>query len=293
MSGATWLVSYPRSGNTWARFAMMAALGDPDRADLEQLDGFARAVLDRGVIDHLMESDSGYLDDGETLALRAAFHVARFGGMSPSPIVKVHDKCLRVSNDGCLHPPAATHAAIYLIRDPRDVAISWAAFMARPIDWAIAFLSDPQAQVGQLRHRTSTTVPEYLGSWSDHVASWVDEAPYPVTVVRYEDMLREPALCLGDMLNAAGYRVAPATLERAVAASRFDRLAALEREAGFRDRPVSAERFFRSGRSQAWRAVLSPEQADAIAQAHGPMMRRFGYLVDDNETAFHELAEEF
>jgi len=291
MSGATWLVSYPRSGSTWARFAMMAALGDPDRADLEQLNGFARAILDRGVIDHLMESDSGYLDDEETLELRAAFHHARFAGISPSPIVKVHDKWQALRHSDCLHPQAATHAAIYLIRDPRDVAISWAAFMGRSLDWAIDFLCDPQAHVGQRGRSRSATVPEHLGSWSDHVASWIDGAPYPVTPVRYEDMLREPGVSLGRMLHAAGYEVAPAVLERAVAASRFERLAKLEQQAGFRDRPDSAERFFRSGRAQAWQQAMTPEQADAIVQAHGPTMRRFGYLVDDDEAPFDELVE--
>lgn len=278
MSGATWLASYPRSGNTWARFLMMAALGNPEHADFDQLKRFANPQLDRAMIDWLMESDSSYLNTRETLELRAAYHKARFEGVSPSQIVKVHDKWQKLSSSDCLHPQSATLAAIYLIRDPRDVATSWAAFNGRSIDWAVDFLSDPQARVGQHRHFITTTVPEHLGSWSDHAASWIDNPLYPVTVIRYEDLIADTAASLERMLATAGYHVSADVIDRAVAASHFERLVAMEREDGFESRPDTTDRFFRSGLSQAWRSILTPEQADKIVQAHSPMMLRFGYL---------------
>lgn len=291
MSGATWLVSYPRSGNTWVRFALMAALGGQESPGFEQLDKFARAVLDRSNIDWLMEADSGYLTEDETVELRAEYHRARFAGVSPSPIVKVHDMWQILPNGGSMHDAGFTHSAIYLIRDPRDVAVSWAAFMGRPIDWAIRFLANPDAHVGQRRDGCRPVMPEHLGSWSDHVLSWVDNAPFPVTVVRYEDMLVDPAACLTRMLDVIGHRIEATAIVAAVAASRFDRMAALEREHGFKDRPESAERFFRAGKSQDWLARLTPDQAAAITSAHRAVMKRFGYLSDDEEVALDQLAD--
>lgn len=278
MSGATWLVSYPRSGSTWARFALMAALGNRNDAGLDALDGFARAVLDRGEIDWLMEADSGDLTDLEAARLRGRFHHARFSGVSPSPVVKVHDKWQSSPGGEAMYPPEATHGAIYLIRDPRDIAISWAAFMGRGIDWAVGFLADPDAHVGQRGRSFGPVMPETLGSWSDHVASWTDDARCPVTVIRYEDMLADPAACLARMLDVIGHNVPEEAIGRAVAASRFERMAALERSEGFRDRPGTAERFFRAGRANEWRERLTPAQATAITRMHGPTMARFGYL---------------
>lgn len=291
MSGATWLVSYPRSGNTWVRFALMAALGGQEALGFEQLDKFARAALDRGNIDWLMEADSGYLTEEEAAELRAEYHRERFAGVSPSPIIKVHDMWQALPNGGSMHDPDFTHGAIYLIRDPRDVAVSWAAFMGRRIDWAVRFLANPDAHVGQRRDRSGPVMPEHLGSWSDHVVSWVDNAPYPVTVVRYEDMLADPAACLRRMLDVIGHRADAAAIDVAVAASRFDRLSTLEREHGFKDRPDSAEHFFRAGRSQDWLTRLTPDQAGAITAAHGAVMKRFGYLSNDEQVALGELAD--
>ena len=45
MSGATWLASYPRSGNTWARFALMAATEPAETPTLKRLMRFGAAVL--------------------------------------------------------------------------------------------------------------------------------------------------------------------------------------------------------------------------------------------------------
>lgn len=275
---ATWLVSYPRSGSTWARFALMAALGDLAHPDLEQLDQFARAVLDRGEIDWMMDADSSDLTDIETLELRASYHRLRFARASPPPIVKVHDRWQRLPNGDSMHAADVTHGAIYLIRDPRDVVLSWSAFMGRDIDWAIRFLSDPNAFVGQRGRSSGTVMPEFLGSWSHHVRSWVDEAPYPVTVIRYEDMLADPGESLAQILAVTGHQVSAAAIDRAVAASRFDRMATLEQQRGFKDRPASADRFFRAGRSREWQTRLRPDQSEVVEKAHAEAMARFDYL---------------
>ncbi|MBZ8144060.1 sulfotransferase, partial [Rubrivivax gelatinosus] len=51
-----------------------------------------------------------------------------------------------------------------------------------------------------------------------------------------------------------------------------------EAAAGFRERSAAAPRFFRQGRSGAWRQRLNAVQAARVVADHGPTMRRFGYL---------------
>lgn len=278
MSGATWLASYPRSGNTWARFALMAALGELEQPSLDQLDKFARAALDRGEIDWLIEVDSADFTEAESLEVRAAFHRVRFANIWPSPIVKIHDKWQALPNGDSMQAPDFTHGAIYLVRDPRDVALSWAALKGYDVDWAIRFMADPEAHVGRRGDSRGPVMSEFLGTWSDHVISWIDEAPYPVLVVRYEDMLADPSACLAQMIKVIGQKVCASAVDRAVAASQFDRLATLERDHGFRDRPASTDRFFRAGRAGEWRERLTPEQVSAVSLAHGEVMARLGYL---------------
>jgi hypothetical protein len=51
-----------------------------------------------------------------------------------------------------------------------------------------------------------------------------------------------------------------------------------EGEEGFKEKPEHAERFFREGRANQWKDVLTPRQVDAIVGAHGEQMKKFGYL---------------
>ena len=68
------------------------------------------------------------------------------------------------------------------------------------------------------------------------------------------------------------------TIDEAVEASRFERLQEMEREKGFIERPIKAQRFFRSGRSGEGRERLSPEQQTALIAHHADAMRELGYL---------------
>jgi hypothetical protein len=51
-----------------------------------------------------------------------------------------------------------------------------------------------------------------------------------------------------------------------------------ERRHGFKEKGEFANRFFREGKSEQWRKVLSPVQIDCVVSAHAEQMKRFGYL---------------
>jgi aryl sulfotransferase len=63
----------------------------------------------------------------------------------------------------------------------------------------------------------------------------------------------------------------------AVEAAAFPRLQAQERAAGFIEKPSRSPVFFREGRVDGWRQVLTAEQAARIVAAHGDVMRRCNY----------------
>ena len=49
--------------------------------------------------------------------------------------------------------------------------------------------------------------------------------------------------------------------------------------------------FFREGRSEQWRDVLTPEQVRRIISDHYEQMERFGYIPDDYRDAVPQKAD--
>jgi aryl sulfotransferase len=279
VSGAIWLASYPRSGNTWTRIALYALRSGGGEIDFDEVNAFGRMASRRERVDRVLEIDSGLLTPSEMEELRPDAHAALYDARYEPELCKVHDAWIRTPRGRPVFDAAFTHATIYLIRDPRDVAVSWSRFVNWPIERSVSFLCSARASLGTSPSlgAIGTQLTQKLGSWSDHVRSWIDESGLDPLVVRYEDMLADPAGALRRMAVHIGWEAPDAAVARAVEMTRFDKLAAKEQREGFVERAPQSERFFHSGKSGTWRAVLTPEQAARLETEHAPMMKRFGY----------------
>lgn len=275
---AIWLASYPKSGNTWLRLALKSLHQGGASIGLSDLSQYARMAIRRSLFDGVLEADSGSMTEAEIERLRPAFHDLHFGTDGPAELCKVHDCWFRTEAGRAVFDPRHTRATIYIVRDPRDVAISWARFMGRSIDGSIRFLADRDAWLRPEPDRITRAIGQRLGDWSGHAASWIDESGLGPLVVRYEDMHADLPAILAQVAARLGWHATPSALSGAVDATRFDRLSREEAQRGFREKPDSAERFFHTGRSGGWREILTPDQAARIVADHAAMMERFGYL---------------
>ena len=256
--GLVWLASYPKSGNTWARFAIMPT--------------------NRRLFDEWLEVEAGNLTHEELALLRPALHDAMAAGHDSPQLLKVHDRWHCTAAGRPVFDQSHTLGAIYIVRDPRDVVISWARFTSHSIDWAIDNLADHESGLNVNRGRIAANIGQWLGNWSMHVTSWLDESGLSPLVIRYEDMHTDLALVLSRIANYLGRPAAPEAVAGAVIASQFERLAKQERQHGFAEIPDTASKFFVSGRAGGWRDILTPEQAARVERDHETVMRRFGYL---------------
>ncbi|MET0245257.1 MAG: sulfotransferase domain-containing protein [Sphingomonas sp.] len=274
MSGIRWLVSYPRSGNTWTRLALWTIRhGEP--AALDRLGEFGQMALSRKRMDMVLDCDTGLMTADEVEVIRPHFHRA----LAPTePLVKVHDSWRVNRNGRPVHGADVTHSALYLIRDPRDVAVSWARFRHRSIDWAIDFLADAGSAVSGSTAKLFTQTPQHVGSWSGHATSWIDRSGLHPLVVRYEDLVADTRGWLTAMAERLAWPASDVVIDMAVEATRFDRLARLERETGFPEHPRGTHAFFRQGQARGWQGALTPAQVARIERDHGAVMERFAYL---------------
>jgi aryl sulfotransferase len=279
MGDIYWLASYPKSGNTWFR-AFLCNL----RADSEQpvpLDDIQTHTIAsaRGWLDEVLGFDTADLDAAEVERLRPQVYDWAASEPDAEPAyVKIHDALLNTVEGVPLIGTRATRGALYIVRNPLDVAGSAANHWGVDIDEAIRRLNNDDMTLARSRHRLSEQVPQRLLNWSEHVKSWIDNPATDCCLIRYEDMLNLPLETFGKACRFLRLPDDTDRVARAIRHSAFEELSRQEQAHGFKERPTAATRFFRQGRSGGWRAQLSPTQVDAILQCHHVMMKRLGYL---------------
>jgi Sulfotransferase domain len=274
MGNIVWLASYPKSGNTWLRAFLANLLAD--RREPVPINELHRYADDEALPERFTElagRPSTELDFGEIAALRPQVHALLAARASGTRLVKTHN--LNGQIDGQpLHNPEVTAGAIYVVRNPLDVAVSMSRHFGLDIDDAIARLGNDNVATGN----DTMFVSQVLGSWSRHVASWADAAGSRTLVLRYEELLDKPAKYFAKAARLIGLGADKARIERAVEHASFATLAALEKRDGFVEAVDDKTRFFHAGRANQWREALTREQVARVVGDHRAQMKRFGYV---------------
>ncbi len=278
MADIVWLASYPKSGNTWTRAFLTSYLGAADEADINDLEG-GPIASSRQSFDLAVGVEAACLLPEEVENLRpAAFRVqAREQGRRV--FIKTHDAWTHTPAGEPLFPADVTHGAVYIVRNPLDVAVSAQHHFGLTTAAAVAMLCDEAHLLSHAHGGLADQLPQRLLSWSGHVRSWVDESQLSIYTIRYEDLLADPQTVFGGLVRFAGLDYNAERMATAVAAASFERLRRQEQAAGFRERSArTAAPFFRSGRAGNWRTTLTQTDIDTLLAAHGATMARFGYL---------------
>jgi len=275
-SGLVWLASYPKSGNTWTR-ALLSNLvtvmaGETEALDINSINRFSVGENMTSFYKDILGYAPGPEHKKEIDETRHQVQAAiadQFEGMI---FVKTHN-ALVIDQRHSIINFAVTAGAIYIVRNPLDVAISLSHHMGRTIDEAI----DVMATRGMETPINDKRVHEIWGSWSQNVESWTRKPHRAIYIMRYEDMLNDPVGIFGGLARHLLLNPTPAELKLAIERSSFESVQAQEDAEGFKEKPKQAERFFREGRAGQWKNVLSAQQVERIAAAHRAQMERFGY----------------
>jgi hypothetical protein len=275
----TLLCSYPKSGNTWVRTVIDSLSRGGAEVDINDNPGSVITAAGRLLFDYCLGVEASDLTDTEIVLARAGLWETLASEDGDPLLIKVHDALLAPVEGGELpFPTASIGSVVYVLRDPRDVAVSFAHHFGTSIDAAITWMADIDATLDRTLGWLPAQLPQLLSSWSRHVESWIDAPGLRLHIVRYEDMHADPEGTAAAIAGFLGMPADPVTVRSAIAASSFDRLRMQEDDAGFRERDNRTERFFRRGLAGGWRDTLTIAQATRIARDHGSMMQRMGYL---------------
>jgi hypothetical protein len=278
MGKLVWLASYPKSGTTWLRAFLHNFILQPEEP--YRLGALSDLTVGESGAGHYRRYDpraASRYSIADVQRMRPLVHRDLMAASPNLVFAKTHNASLVVEGVP-LVTPELTAGAIYMVRDPRDIAVSFSHHVGRSIDDTIAIMADPEAATGGDDRR----VYERLSSWSLHVHYWTRRPDPRLLVLRYEDMLADPVAAFGDVIRLLGMEPPAERLARAIRFSRFEALRDQEAAHGFAERPdVATAPFFRTGAAGGWRAVLTNEQARRIERDHTAEMRRFGYLAEE------------
>jgi len=264
-----WLASYPKSGNTWVRTF---------------LDGYLRGSLNINqmmmvasdlykyyyhIVSPIPVKDMSIID---YIHLRPAalMHLIQINPQYPL-VVKTHNANIFAQQIPLL-PPSLTAGVVYLIRDPRDVVISWSEHMGKSYNKTIEIMEDENFAV-----TSPEGISHIISSWSTHVDSYASNTlGFKVGVIRYEDLLVKTEVVFKNILTYLGITINEEQLKISMEDSSFKNLQALEEKHGFKERKHQ-DKFFKRGTSGHWKDILTDKMVKRIESVHGEMMQKHGY----------------
>ncbi len=274
MKGIIWLASYPKSGNTWLRaFIANLLTGAREPLPLNMLSDFAPGEASVYWFHQFLGPDFPVRDDKKVARLRCEVQ-KRIAMQSPQPVfLKTHSYLGQAHGHEMLNMDL-TISAIYVVRNPLDVAISTAPHFNKTIDGAIDMICNEQSFLAA----TDKVVFEQSTDWSTHVMSWTRQAHPGLLVVRYEDMLHKPEKTFTRIARFIANRPSKKQIAQAVRNASFKSLQTLEKRESFIEGSQFAKAFFRKGRDGQWKDNLTDDQIRRIVDTHREQMQRFNYV---------------
>ena len=226
--------SYPRSGSTWMRFLLYESIAG-ESSGFGNVNQSIPDVKEHKIGVPLMPN----------------------GGR----LIKTHE---------VYHPEYKK--AVYLVRDPRDVALSEYAYQT-----ALGLVDQPLDEY--LRVFLTKGVNPF-SSWSAHVESWLS-APLStenLLVVKFEDLRRDTVKGVADVIRFFGIEPNEERIRQAIANNSVERMKAKEKESP--QRASKKGQFIRSGSVGGWRGSMTEAQVKVVRDNATDLLNRLGYPLE-------------
>ena len=186
-----WIASYPKSGNTWIRSLLCAYLFSKDGKFNFNLLGNIKQF-----------SSKNFLSSSKNPKKK---QIEIFENWIPSQTLINKDKkihffkthnALCTINGNKFTDELNTKAAIYIVRDPRNIITSLSHHYEINLEESFQFLVNKKKTIfpidfTALKVRDSYNDVNVLGDWSGHYKSWKNIGFCPIKIIKYEDILAD------------------------------------------------------------------------------------------------------
>ncbi len=274
-----WLASYPKSGNTWLRmFLKSYFMKSDEKFSLEKSisDNFKpQGFPDQKILEELKVDYYKF----EEIAKNWEAMQDYLNLNNQTNFVKTHNAmCTVGSYKFTSHKN--TKGAIYIVRDPRDVLVSYSHHYGVDYEKTFKMISSPYnceyPESGGKRYKKTL-----MGNWSSHYNSWKKYNSCKVLIIKYEDMIINEYETFMKVINylkeVNDTEFNEEKFKKALKQSQFSELQKLEKTEGFSEVGRGGI-FFRSGKIGEWRNEVSVDLVKKTEKVFNKEMKELGYL---------------
>ena len=281
MQKIIWISSYPKSGNTWIMFLIANYF-----FNIERKDNFE--IVNKNIIKFPPASLIKKFTTKKEL-IENPYNISKYWLKAQEQakimkgnvvFLKNHNALVSVNGNEFTNENFSL-ASIYIIRDPRDVVVSYAHYSNLAFDKVIQNLCDKNLYYNLTDYHDFPDI-EILGSWKFHYISWRDGVPnMPKIIVRYEDLIKDSYSCFYKIINflskILNFKLDEEQIKFSVENSKFEKLQNNENKFGY-IKNNSNTNFFHSGKIQQWKNILNKSQIKTIENTFKEEMELLGYL---------------
>ena len=282
-----WLASYPKSGNTWVRSLLSTYLyaknvtNDDVFLNLKNIKKFPSKPQFKDLLNFNLLMDPTIVKEKK---LEDKLKICKEWILAQEKINKIsHFTILKTHNFGGSYygdwftDEKNTCGFIYIVRDPRSIAISSSYHENTSIEQSVKNL---------LNENLTATNPgnllEIRSSWKNHYLSW-KRRNFSKLIVRYEDLHNDTYNCFKKILNFLkkfkNININENKILETIKICSFKNLSVLEDQKGFEEKDKKAEaKFFREGRIDEWKSKLNKDLIKKIENNFYEEMKELNYL---------------
>ena len=278
-----WVASFPKSGNSWVRAILISIFftknGKFDLSLFPKIKYFDK-IENYNFVKDINVNDFNNLNKLSIIAkywTKAQELVDISGDFA---FFKTHSANV-ISNKKYFYTTNnTTRGVILVVRDPRDVAISYSAkHINKTTDEVIDLMTNPDV--------ISRTTESKLGlpmihlNWEQFYRSWL-HLDCPKLLLKFEDIKKDPKKAVIDILNFFKneynfqFNNENNLVSNILETTDFKTLKTKEKEQGLIDKKKGA--YFRSGKTNEWSKKLTIDQIKKIESSFNKLMKELGYL---------------
>ncbi len=273
-----WIASYPKSGNTWVRSFLSSYYCT--------LDGSFNFDLLKNIPTFESDLFLPFLSKEEAakkphIMSEYWLEVQKNSKLKNGDFIflKTHNFCGEINNRP-FTSAKYTMAQIYIVRDPREVVISYSNHFSKSLDESVDIIS---SSTPSILLNKGINYPVYIYNWGVNYLSWKNFNTVPRILIKYEDLKSEPYKTFKNLINFLNNLGLPSIekkkFKQSVQNTSFTNLKKLEKNIGFKEQHLLNNiNFFNSGSTNSWKNKLSKSQIDTIEKKFKLEMQELEYI---------------